>query len=71
MKEWFLKVFNKKKYWTVKLDQLVSEQRKAKLLLDEAIKLHNKRKHLRFAYDLASLKVEKAYNQYLKVMGRV
>jgi hypothetical protein len=66
-----LKLFNKKKYWTLKMNELVSEQRKAKERLDRAVKLHEKRKHLRFAYDLASLRVEKAYPKYLKAMGKV
>ena len=65
------KLFNKKKYWTLKMNELVSEQRKAKERLDRAVKLHEKRKHLRFAYDLASLRVEKAYPKYLKAMGKV
>lgn len=71
MKDFFWKLFNRKGYWTSKLNELIAEQRRLKLELDTAIRLHRERKQLRIDYEIVSVRVEKAYQQYLKAMGKV
>jgi len=71
MKELLLKVFNNRKYWILKMTELCNEEREARRAWREAVRLHEKSKDKRFKYELAALRVNKAYPKYLKAMGRV
>lgn len=71
MKELLLKVFNKRRYWINKMTELAKEEREARYAWREAVEKHQKSKDLRFKYELASLRVNKAYPNYLKALGRV
>ena len=71
MKELFLRVFNNRKYWILKMTELANEEREARRAWKYAVANHRKSKDLRFKYELAALRVNKAYPKYLKAMGRV
>lgn len=71
MKKLLLKLFNKKAYWQDKMNTLAKEEREARYAWRDAVEHHRKSKDLRFKYELAALRVNKAYPHYLQAMGRV
>lgn len=71
MRELLLKVFNNRKYWILKMTELATEEREARRAWRNAVARHEKSKDLRFKYELAALRVNKAYPKYLKAMGKV
>lgn len=71
MKELLLKMFNKKAYWIQKMTKLATEEKEARIAWRDAVNGHRKSKDLRFKYELCALRVNKAYPEYLKAMGRV
>lgn len=71
MKELLLKIFNKRAYWNRKMNELAKEEMAARYAWRDAMEHHRKSKDLRFKYELAALRVNKAYPKYLKAMGRV
>jgi hypothetical protein len=71
MKDLFLRVFNNRRYWMNKMTKLAHEEREARSAWRMAVVKHEKSKDLRFKYELAALRVNKAYPKYLKAMGRV
>lgn len=71
MKDLFLRIFNNRKYWMNKMTKLAQEEREARSKWRVAVVTHRKSKDLRFAYELAALRVNKAYPKYLKAMGRI
>lgn len=71
MKDLFLRVFNNRRYWMNKMTKLAQEEREARIDWRMAVEKHEKSKDLRFKYELAALRVNKAYPKYLKAMGRV
>jgi hypothetical protein len=71
MKNLLLRIFNNRRYWINKMTELVQEERLARVAWRMAVEKHEKSKDLRFAYELAALRVNKAYPKYLKAMGRV
>ena len=66
-----LRLFNKKGYWMNKMSKLLQEERNARFEWKEAVEKHEPSKNLHFKYELAALRVNKAYPKYLKAMGRV
>lgn len=54
-----------------KMTKLAQEEREARSAWRMAVVKHEKSKDLRFKYELAALRVNKAYPKYLKAMGRV
>lgn len=71
MKNLLLKVFNNRKYWMNKKIRLEQEERLARFEWLCAVANHRKSKELRLKYELAALRVNKAYPKYLKAMGKV
>lgn len=69
--ELLLKIFNKRAYWIRKMTKLAKEEREARYAWRDAVEHHRKSKDLRFKYELCALRVNKAYPEYLKAMGRV
>jgi hypothetical protein len=71
MKELLLKIFNKKAYWTIKMTRIAKELRVAESLWQDAVKKHSRSRELRLKYELAKIRFEKAYPEYLKAMGKI
>ncbi len=69
--ELLLKIFNKIAYWNKKVSKLAKEEREARYAWRDALEHHRKSKDLRFKYELCALRVNKAYPEYLKAIGRV
>ena len=53
------------------MTELCKEERDARYAWKDAVLHHRKSKDLRFKYELAALRVNKAYPKYLKAMGKV
>lgn len=71
MKNLLLRVFNKRRYWINKMNELAKEEREARYAWRDAVEHHRKSKDLRFKYELCALRVNKAYPKYLKALGRI
>ena len=71
MKNLFLKLFNKKEYWTRQMEELIKERQELREELEHAIKYHRERHTIRVQYKLISNKLEQAYPKYLRAIGKV
>ena len=69
MTELLLRVFNKRKYWEMKAQEMHNIMTGAEFRWRKAIKWHEKSADLSFEYKLARLNFEKAVAQLHKVRG--